>query len=400
MKLPAVLLACTPLVFAGCGKEGPPLPPLNLVPAAAGEALARRIESHVELRFVLPTRNQNGPGPVDLEKVEIFAISVTPGTTPTNRDLMSKERLVGTIDVKPVPEEGEPAAETPSDKRPAPGDRVTFTEELTPEKMTPEKTAPEKLAEEKGTPPPDRAAVKEPTPAPPEGPPQRIYAIRGVSRGGRAGPPAPRLAVPLVPTPPVPGGLGVQITERALVVSWLPAVAEPASAARRLPAADPIAFNVYASATAAAPLNAAPLADPRFEHAPVRFDVEQCFVVRTVRTIQSVTIESAPSERACVSPRDTFAPAAPRGLTAVAGPDGISLSWDSNADEDLGGYIVLRGEAPDETLQALTGPIRETNFRDTAVKAGVAYVYRLVAVDKATPPNTSAQSEPARVTAR
>ena len=84
----------------------------------------------------------------------------------------------------------------------------------------------------------------------------------------------------------------------------------------------------------------------------------------------------------------------------VAGPDGVSLSWDANAEEDLGGYIVLRGESSGETLQALTEPIRETNYRDTAVKPGVEYVYRLVAVDKATPVNTSAQSEPARVTAR
>jgi hypothetical protein len=134
----ALLAACAPFVVAGCGKEGPPLPPLRLVPAPVAEATARRTAARVELRFVLPTRNQNGAGPIDLQTVEIFAITVAPGAPPpTNRDLMSTERLVGTIDVRPEPEEGAAAKEDPSDKRPRPGEAASFAEELTPEKMTP-----------------------------------------------------------------------------------------------------------------------------------------------------------------------------------------------------------------------------------------------------------------------
>lgn len=391
MKCSAVLLACTPLVFAGCGKEGPPLPPLNLVPAPAADVTARRVAQQIELRFVLPTRNQSGPGPIDLERIEIFAITAAPGATPANRDMFVKERLVGTIDVKPVPEEGERPPDDPADKRPSPGERVTFTEELTPPKLTPvEKPAAEKVEKEEKVPPP--AA---------EGPPQRVYSIRGVTRNGRPGPPSPRIAVPLVAPPPAPRAVDIQVTERAFIVSWLPPVLEnipPASGSGTAPAAEAITFNVYASADAGAPLNASPVTEPRFEYGPVRFDVEQCFVVRALKTVQNITIESGPSESTCESPRDVFPPAAPKGLQIVAGPDGVSLSWDANTEADLAGYIVLRGAAPDETLQALTEPIRETNYRDTTVQSGVAYVYRIVAVDKAT--NTSAQSEPARVTAR
>jgi hypothetical protein len=345
----------------------------------------------VELRFVLPTRNQNGPGPIDLQKVEIFAITVGPGASPpTNRDLMSTERLVGTIDVRPEPKEGEEVKEDPSDKRPRAGEAVSFAEELTPEKLTPRVEAPPL----KEAPPPDPKTAK---PVPP-GPafPQRIYAVRGVTRGGRPGPPAPRLAVPLVDPAPAPAGLSVQYDERNFVVTWLPPVASTADT----PAPDPVAFNVYVDG-AGTPVNPAPIAETRFEHGPVRFGTEVCFAVRTVKTVQNVRIESDGSDPACETPRDKFPPAAPKGLQVVAGPDGISLSWDANTEEDLAGYIVLRGESPDETLHPLmTEPIRETNYRDTAVKSGVTYVYRLVAVDKATPPNTSAQSEPARVTAR
>ena len=389
MKVPAVLLTCIALVFAGCGKEGPPLPPLNLVPAPASDVTVRRVAQQVELRFVLPTRNQNGPGAVDLGRIEIFAITAAPGSTPANRVLFSKERLVGTIDVKPVPEEGERPPDNPADKRPSPGDRVTFTEQLTPPTLTVVlDPAPEKTKAEANV--PDAA---------PQGPPQRVYAIRGVTRGGRPGPPAPRIAVPLAAPPAAPSAVDIAVTERAFIVSWLPPVLEtPAATGAGTPASDPVAFNVYASADAGAPLNASPLTDPRFEYGPVRFDVEQCFVVRATKTVQNIRIESEPSESTCETPRDVFPPAAPKGLQVVAGPDGVSLSWDANTEADLAGYVVLRGDAPDETLHALTPPIRETNYRDTTAQSGASYVYRLVAVDTAK--NTSTQSEPARVTAR
>ena len=222
--------------------------------------------------------------------------------------------------------------------------------------------------------------------------PVRIYAIRGVSRSGRPGPPAPRVTVPLVELPPAPANIGVDYTERAIVLTWIAPVNTLGT--------PPIAFNVY-SKEPTAPLNPAPLSTPRFETGPVRFGVEQCFVVRSAQVVQNVRIESDPSGEACVTPRDTFPPAPPKGLTAIAGPDGISLSWTASTEPDLAGYIVMRGEESDTALQRLTpDPIRDTNYRDTAVSPGVTYVYRVVAVDTATPPNASPQSDPERATAR
>jgi hypothetical protein len=77
----------------------------------------------------------------------------------------------------------------------------------------------------------------------------------------------------------------------------------------------------------------------------------------------------------------------------VAGDGVMNLGWDANTERDLAGYLVLRGEAPGATLQALTpAPIRETTYKDTTVKPGVRYTYAVVAVDTAMPPNTSAQA--------
>ena len=103
----------------------------------------------------------------------------------------------------------------------------------------------------------------------------------------------------------------------------------------------------------------------------------------------------------CVTPRDTFPPAAPKALSVVAGDGTMRLSWDANSEPDLAGYLVLRGEAPGETLQPLaSAPMAGTSFEDKTVKPGVRYVYAIVAVDKATPPNRSAPSPRVEETAR
>ena len=79
----------------------------------------------------------------------------------------------------------------------------------------------------------------------------------------------------------------------------------------------------------------------------------------------------------------------------------MNLIWDANTEADLGGYLVLRGEAPGDTLQPLTPqPIHETSFRDTTARPGVRYSYAIVAVDRATPPNRSALSAKVEETAR
>jgi hypothetical protein len=79
----------------------------------------------------------------------------------------------------------------------------------------------------------------------------------------------------------------------------------------------------------------------------------------------------------------------------------MNLGWDANAEPDLAGYLVLRGEAPGDTLQPLTPvPITATSYEDKTVTAGVRYVYAIVALDKASPPNRSAPSARVEETAR
>ncbi|CAN5852606.1 hypothetical protein BH24ACI4_BH24ACI4_00470 [soil metagenome] len=445
------LAASCLLLLAACGQKGPPLAPLRLVPAAATEVSVRRVEDRARVRLVLPSANANGPGPVEIDRVEIFAVTVGPGVPPPpDRDLMTRPYLVGQIQVRPAPVEGE--APTEGDTRPAPGEPVTFEEALTAQVLTPaplpsatavEAPAP---AAPPGTPAADPAAGEKPAadatagkpapaakpatagkpataattgekpaadategtgkPAPESGPdgtpaaaapaaakppahPVRLYVARGVTRGGRPGPPSTRVSLPVLPVPPPPTAIAARSTEAAVVLEWTPPAAAPDAS-----------YNIYAGEELARPVNVSPLEAVTFEHA-VPFGEERCYRVRSVAISGDVLIEGTPSEPTCITPRDTFPPAAPQGLAAVPTPGQISLVWDANTEKDLAGYLVLRGDAPDGPLRALTAtPIRETSYRDAAVTPGNRYIYAVVAVDTATPPNTSAQSAQLEETAR
>jgi len=461
----AVLLLLATIALA-CGKKGAPLAPLYLIPSAVSDVSARRVEDAIRLRFVLPAKNVNGPG-IDLDRVEIYAMTVEPGTEmPPNRELLTKPFLAGQVQVKPPPVEGAP--ETPEDKRPAPGDAVTFAEQLsslppapqrrvtkkptptpppgppgaataaTPEKETtapdpsaaavspettapptgqatpaggqttpapgsttpPGETPPPAVPTTPRTPPAATSSGATPPQAKPAAPPEpkvtqptRVYVIRGVARNGRSGPPSVRIAVPLGTMPDAPGGLKAENTEKAIVVEWLPAVVAVAGASRT--------YNVYKADAIEEPLNPKPLDAPSYQQAGAALGTEVCFRVRAVEGKGPVLIESPLSEPACVTPKDVFPPATPKGLATVATPGAVQLIWDANADSDLAGYIVLRAEPPDETLQPLTpSSIRDTVFKDETAKPGVRYLYAIVAVDSATPPNRSAPSERVEAIAR
>ena len=114
----------------------------------------------------------------------------------------------------------------------------------------------------------------------------------------------------------------------------------------------------------------------------------------------AVSSKGSRRRRSCVTPRDVPAGGADRARRG-ADPGQISLIWDANTEKDLAGYLVLRGDAPDGPLKAITpAPIHETSYRDATVKPGVRYVYAIVAVDTATPPNMSPQSARVEETAR
>lgn len=107
--------------------------------------------------------------------------------------------------------------------------------------------------------------------------------------------------------------------------------------------------------------------------------------------------QSEVSTTASITPADTFPPAVPVGLMAVAGVNAIELVWQRNTEDDFAGYHVYRsteGGAP----QPIAGPLDAPTFSDRAVEIGKKYSYTVTASDRNG--NESARSAPAEAVAQ
>jgi hypothetical protein len=152
-----------------------------------------------------------------------------------------------------------------------------------------------------------------------------------------------------------------------------------------------------------APVNPAPLDVLTFVDPLSGLDGRQrCYVVRAVRGEGAQAVEGVPSQRQCVEPVDDFPPEPPTRLSAVSSDGAITLIWEPNAEPDIAGYLVLRGEAGDATLTPVTDTVvTEARFNDRTVKPGVRYVYAVQAIDSRLPrPNVSGESARVEETAR
>ena len=421
LPLPTCLVLAA--IALGCGKKGPPLAPLVIVPAQVARVSAERFDDQVFVSFRVPSENIDGSAPVDLDRIEVYALTTHPvdgrDVQPPFDDWFDAASLVATIPVRP-PGTTEPGRETVEE---SPGDdasEVQGADVTVVERLTSDTFVPLTLEDEdEGTAEADADLVDEPPLASPlmgpalPRPPRRTYVVRGVSTRGREGSPSSRVAVPLTRVPDPPSAPTVTYTENEVALSWNPPatvrlpIQEPAT--DNVLAAQPIVdpptlsvFQVYdmtevAEATEVRrpqPVNNAPLSDTTYSDTRITFGIERCYAIRMVDSVDGMEIRSRPSPQSCVTFVDTFPPEAPGGLIAVASDAAISLVWDANTERDLVGYMVLRGRSPGATLAPLTvAPIEETTYRDVTVDAGVSYEYAVQAVDQATPPNLSPLSE-------
>src|SRR5688500_18879774 len=86
------------LLMAGCGKEGPPLPPLVRLPAAPAGLAAERRGDTVDVQLVVPSANTDGSRPANVERVDVYAI--TAPASVTDDQLVKLGTLVGQVQVK------------------------------------------------------------------------------------------------------------------------------------------------------------------------------------------------------------------------------------------------------------------------------------------------------------
>jgi hypothetical protein len=361
-RLIGVAVCAAAAAVAGCGHKGPPQPPLRPIPVAVADLSVEREGAAIRVRVPIPDANMDGSRPPAVDRVEIYAMTLAADAPPPgNVALIVPDNLVGTIAIRPPEREKAgkaepPKPDTPPDPRPAAGDVTTFVD-----------------------------------PNAPTGAGSLRYYAAVAAAGRRRSHTSGILTVPLGDAPAVPANVRVTYTEQKLTLSWETAA----------PGGHFFVAQTDDAGASAKRLTSAPQETTTYEQA-VEFGKPQCFVVRAVDVHGAVTILGAPSAPTCVTPVDHFPPPVPTDLQAVASDGGVNLVWNAVQAADLAGYIILRGDGPNGTLQRLPSSpvVTSTSFRDTTARSGATYVYAVAAIDKATPPNVSEPSERKSVTAR
>jgi hypothetical protein len=387
------------VVIAGCGKKGPPLPPLVKIPVAPGEMTAERRAARVDLRFLVPATNTDGTRPANIERVDVYA--ATSATALTSDQILKLGTKVASVDVKAPrdpnataePDESDADMDLPEGKGLDQGALAQLSEQLDDPAFVPVTVPRDKKADK-------RARASGPLLPAPMQPLSRTYVGIGFTTRGRKGQPSTRVAVPLTPPPAAPLSPTVTYDEKSLTLNWMPPAGAPATADQVLPslplgAVTPeIAYNVYDAGTK---LTKEPLSGPPFSDSRLVWGEKRCYEVRTLEKIGSASIESAATPEVCKTPVDTFPPGAPKSLQAIASPGAITLIWEPNTERDLAGYVVMRDSGEGDLQPMMTTPITATSFRDD-LGPGTHHIYQVRAVDKAG--NRSAPSNRAEETAR
>jgi hypothetical protein len=104
-------------------------------------------------------------------------------------------------------------------------------------------------------------------------------------------------------------------------------------------------------------------------------------------------MESEPSEIIEVEYKDMFPPPVPEGLVFITDEEGIILNWKPVISSDLGGYRIYkrkRGEAEFKLISEVAPNV--TTYKDNNVSNGNVYEYYITSIDKSDLVNESKAS--------
>ena len=371
--VPGGLLFCIWICFvlpiiAGCGAPGEPVPPTPPVAVAVSDLTAHQAGDGAQLTFTMPGRSITGDRLLSTPAVEVLRGIARPDGSPDLKSLRVVDTIPGALAEKYFV-----------------GDRVQFTDPLTPE---------ETKAQEGKT---------------------AIYAVRTRLSQKRASANSNIVSLRIFPVPARVSSIEARVTEPAIELSW--------AAVNRTSAGDPliapVQYNIYRAELDTDLMDLANrdvsqlnlngklqllAAQPEQNYSDKSFEFGKtyAYIVRCVINRDGVALESADSKPAVLTPRDTFPPAAPQAISAavLAGETDnslvVDLSWSINVEPDFAGYRVYRSEQPDTKGQLLTTELLPTPaYRDTSVQPARRYWYVVTAVDRAG--NESAPSPPALV---
>jgi len=129
-------------------------------------------------------------------------------------------------------------------------------------------------------------------------------------------------------------------------------------------------------------VNETPVKELCFNDSQFVFGQTYVYVVRAAAAVEAPYDESDDSQPLQVTPRDTFPPGPPAGLTGLPGEDFISLAWEPRPEKDLAGYRVWRRDEGAAEFKELTVQLLvETTFLDRTAEKDKRYEYAVTSED-------------------
>jgi len=350
-----VLVALT-TAGLGCGKKGPPLAPLRILPRPAQNVHVRQIGSDVVLEAAVSLSRTDGT-PLGAGAV-VEVMRMRPG--PTLRPARVSPRYLMQVFQKEAKVVA-PITGPDLQHRIVSGHLVYHDRD---------------------------AAGGEPSPAPGAPEPRFLYAVRVVDQEGKGSALSMPQEISLVPPPPAPTALAASAVEGEVRLTW-----ESSGAGK-----PGETYNVYRRAAAQEemplqPLNPAPLSDRAYVDTTFHYGETYRYSVRALPNPPPPLRESTPSAEVEVRPLDVYAPKTPTGLAAAVEGQAIKLYWFPNSEPDLQGYRLYRRETRGDFRPLGEVGAGETSYADATAARGVRYYYAVTAVDGATPPNESGRSD-------
>lgn len=386
---PAALIAAAAVaaLVLGCGKKGPPLPPLPGSTPRVIDLEVRQIGGSAHASFTLPRRP--GAPLVDYQTRSVELWRRPKGDGPPARPPAPRPAPKG-ADGTPLPPEM-PLGDFVDD--------ATLVASVAGDAMFDFLSRPTLTLID-----PSMAAGSDGDPV--------EYAVILKTDVRRAGTVSNLAEIRPLPAPPTPADVTAASTEGAVQISWtMPAVEAPmpadAAGTESTDASGPAAapapaprVNVYRATAGdpipAEPVDGSPFAAPPYRDTGVSPGVTHRYVLRAVITADGRTIESDATGEIVVVYVDEYAPATPRGLRLIPEGRRINLVWNPGEERDLGGYHVYRRIAAGPWERIDVAPIPSATFTDENVPAGRQIEYAVTAHDKSTPPNESEKSQAVR----
>lgn len=339
---PCVLLASLAL-FISCAKTGEPQPPLVRVPMPARDLSAKQYGDRIRLNVALPNQNTDGSPAEPLLFVEVMRVMEDRGADPVpvgEEEFLKRAEVVTEITADRLANQIQDG-------------RLVYEDALNFENR-------------------DIIFLK-----------GFRYGVRFVNRKRQTAGLSNQVVVAPVVIPDPPAEVLSELSQDSIRLSWMP----PTQAGTRAPFAKIVGYNVYRTESAksipAVPINSELIRTTEFEDRNFEFEKTYFYAVSVVVRESAPVAESRPSRLVAVPTRDTFPPAAPQNLNAVAQEGGVVLLWSASEAPDVVGFRIYRkelGTGEEKTL--LADPLLTIGFRDPNARSGGKYEYRVAAVDR------------------